>query len=130
MDPLAGSWYVEWLTDELERRAVRYLERLDELGGVAEAIPFMSEEIHQAAYRWQLELESGDRRVVGVNCYEEEETALVLPQPDFGALGNEQTKRLAAVRASRDDSVARSALADVERVAVTAGTWFLRSSRR
>ena len=117
VDPLAGSWYVEWLTDELERRAVRYLEKLDELGGPAAAIPFMSEEIHQAAYRWQLELESGDRQVVGVNCYEENEVRMDLPQPDFGALGREQAERLAAVRAARDDSVVESALAELERTA-------------
>ncbi len=121
VDALAGSWYVEWLTDELERRAVRYLERLDELASVAEAISFMSEEIHRAAYRWQLELERGDRQVVGVNCYEEEEAPLVLPQPDFGALGREQARRLAAVRANRDDSKVRKALADVGRVADSDG---------
>ena len=118
VDPLAGSWYVEWLTDELERRAVRYLEQLDELGGASVAIPFMSEEIHQAAYRWQLELESGARQVVGVNCYEEDGATLDLPQPDFGVLGREQTARLAAVRASRDDAVVRASLAEIRRTAV------------
>ena len=121
VDPLAGSWYVEWLTDELERRAVRYLEQLDELGGAAAAIPFMSEEIHQAAYRWQLELESGDRRVVGVNCYEEDTAPLDLPQPDFGVLGREQTARLAVVLAARDDAVVQNALAEVRRTASDGG---------
>jgi methylmalonyl-CoA mutase N-terminal domain/subunit len=121
VDPLAGSYYVEWLTDELERQAVRYLEQLDELGGAAAAIPFMSEEIHRAAYRWQLELESGERQVVGVNCYEEDETPLDLPQPDFGALGRGQTERLAAVRAARDDAVVQIALAEVKRTAVAGG---------
>ena len=121
VDPLAGSWYVEWLTDELERRAVRYLEQLEELGGAAAAIPFMSEEIHQAAYRWQLELEAGERQVVGVNCYEEDEIPLELPQPDFGALGREQTERLAAVRAARDDAAVQKAIAEVERTAIAGG---------
>jgi len=121
VDPLAGSWYVEWLTDELERRAVRYLEQLDDLGGAAAAIPFMSDEIHQAAYRWQLELESGERRVVGVNCYEEDVTPLDLPQPDFGALGREQKERLAGVRAARDDAVVQTALAELRRTAVDGG---------
>jgi methylmalonyl-CoA mutase N-terminal domain/subunit len=120
-DPLAGSWYVEWLTDELERRAVRYLEQLDELGGAAAAISFMSEEIHQAAYRWQLELESGDRRVVGVNCYEEDTAPLDLPQPDFGVLGREQTARLAVVLAARDDALVQNALAEVRRTASDGG---------
>ena len=78
----------------------------------------MSEEIHQAAYRWQLELESGARQVVGVNCYEEDGAPLDLPQPDFGVLGREQTARLAAVRAARDDAVVRASLAEIRRTAV------------
>jgi methylmalonyl-CoA mutase N-terminal domain/subunit len=81
----------------------------------------MSEEIHRAAYRWQLELESGERQVDGVNCYEEDETPLDLPQPDFGALGRGQNERLAAVRAARDDAVVQIALAEVKRTAVAGG---------
>jgi methylmalonyl-CoA mutase N-terminal domain/subunit len=120
VDPLAGSWYVEWLTDELEKEAREYLKRIDELGGAARSIPFMSEEIHQAAYRWQLALESGERRVVGVNCYEEDESPAVLEQPDFAQLGRDQAERLASVRASRDDAVVRSALERVSEVADSA----------
>ncbi|MCL7963135.1 MAG: methylmalonyl-CoA mutase family protein [marine benthic group bacterium] len=118
-DPLGGSWYVESLTDELETKARHYLERIDELGDVARAIPFMSEEIHQAAYRWQLELEGGERRVVGVNCYEEPTDPPRLEQPDFARLGREQAARLARVRADRDDGAVTSALRQVDE---TAGT--------
>ena len=121
VDPLGGSWYVEWLTDELETRARDYLARIDELGGAARAIPFMSEEIHQAAYRWQLELESGGRKVVGVNCYEEQERPLRLDAPDFAQLGRDQAARLASIRAARDGQAVRSALHQVDRVAAGTG---------
>jgi methylmalonyl-CoA mutase N-terminal domain/subunit len=117
VDPLGGSWYVEWLTAELEGRAREYLDRIDELGGAARSIAFMSEEIHQAAYRWQLELESGERRVVGVNCYEEQEAPPALEQPDYEQLGKEQAERLAAVRATRDDGPVHRALQAVDAAA-------------
>jgi methylmalonyl-CoA mutase N-terminal domain/subunit len=117
-DPLGGSWYVESLTDELEAEARQYLDRIDELGDVARTIPFMSEEIHQAAYRWQLELESGERRVVGVNCYEEATDPPRLEQPDFARLGREQIARLAKIKADRDDGAVTSVL---ERVGENAG---------
>ena len=121
VDPLGGSWYVEWLTDELETRARDYLGRIDELGGAARAIPFMSEEIHQAAYRWQLELESGERKVVGVNCYEEQALPFELDHPDFAQLGRDQAARLASIRATRDEQAVRSALQRVDRIAAGTG---------
>ncbi len=119
VDPLGGSWYVEALTDQLEADALHYLERIDELGDVARAIPFMSEEIHQAAYRWQLELESGERKVVGVNCYEESTEPPRLAQPDFARLGREQADRLARIRADRDERDVASALQRVDDIAGT-----------
>lgn len=121
VDPLGGSWYVESLTDELESRARAYLERIDELGGAARAIPFMSEEIHQAAYRWQLELESGQRKVVGVNCYEEQERPFELDRPDFAQLGRDQAARLASIRAARDEEAVRRALQQVDKIAAGTG---------
>ncbi|MEJ2482313.1 MAG: methylmalonyl-CoA mutase family protein [Gemmatimonadota bacterium] len=120
-DPLGGSWYVEALTDTLEMEARRYLDQLDELGDVVGAIAFMSEEIHQAAYRWQLELESGERRVVGVNCYREPADSPRLEQPDFAKLGRAQAERLSAVRAARDSEVVASALKKVEEAAIAPG---------
>jgi methylmalonyl-CoA mutase N-terminal domain/subunit len=118
-DPLGGAWYVEALTDELELEARRYLDRIDELDDVARAISFMSDEIHQAAYRWQLDLESGGRRVVGVNCYEETAEPPRLQQPDFVKLGRDQAERLARIRSERDEGAVASAL---RRVDETAGT--------
>ena len=79
MDPLAGSYYVEALTDAVEAEAREYLARIEEMGGAAKAVEFMTEEIHQAAYRFQLEMESGDRTVVGVNAFTEEGAGLRHP---------------------------------------------------
>jgi methylmalonyl-CoA mutase N-terminal domain/subunit len=116
-DPLGGSYYVEALTSELEARARAYLERIDELGGAAAAIPFMTEEIHAAAYRYQLEIESGETRVVGVNAYAESEEETRIELPDFRGLEREQRASLARVRAARDDAAAGSSLAAVREAA-------------
>jgi methylmalonyl-CoA mutase N-terminal domain/subunit len=117
VDPLAGSWYLESLTDELEGLARSYLERIDELGGAAAAIAFVQDEIHRAAYAWQLALESGEQRVVGVNCYEDDGTAVSVPEPDYAEMGRAQRARLAEARARRDESTVRGLLARVEEVA-------------
>ena len=119
VDPLAGSWYVESLTDELERLAREYLRRIDELGGAAEAIPFVREEIHRSAYAWQLALESGERRVVGVNCYEDEGTQVSVRQPDYAELGRVQRARLEQARARRDDPSVRRLLERIDAAAET-----------
>lgn len=120
-DPLGGSYYVEALTAELESRARAYLERIDELGGAAAAIPYMTEEIHLAAYRHQLEIESGETRVVGVNAYAESEEAPDIELPDFSGLEQEQRARLARVRAARDDAAVQSCLAAVRAAAAGSG---------
>jgi len=120
-DPLGGSYYVETLTAELEDRAVEYLYRIEGIvseGGEADVIHFMSEEIHRAAYREQLAIESGERRVVGVNIYADEEDAPRIELPDFGGLETEQKRRLARVKAARDDAVVRERLAAVAVAAV------------
>src|SRR5688572_21006545 len=117
VDPLAGSWYVEALTDEVERRARDYLARIDELGGAASAIDFMREEIHRSAYRFQLEIERGERVVVGVNAFREEGEHELVPQPDYGSLESQQKAKLASLRARRDGARAASALASVRAAA-------------
>jgi len=110
-DPLAGSYLIESLTDEIEERARDYLQRIDDLGGAARAVEFMQEEIHRAAYRHQLDIESGERRVVGVNCHAEEEEEARIAQPDYSALEREQVERLAAFRSGRDEAAVESARA-------------------
>jgi methylmalonyl-CoA mutase N-terminal domain/subunit len=85
VDPLAGSFYVEQLTDEIEKRAAEYIERIDGMGGAVEAIEkgFMQSEITESAYRFQKEVESKKRVVVGVNDFiGEEEVPMKLLQID------------------------------------------------
>ena len=110
-DPLGGSHYIEALTDEIERRAVEYLDAIDELGGAAEAIDYMAEEIHRAAYAFQMDIESGERPVVGVNRHtEDEEPGRGAGQPDYSALERGQIERLTAVKGERDDAEVRARL--------------------
>jgi methylmalonyl-CoA mutase, N-terminal domain len=105
VDPLAGSYYVESLTTALEEQARGYLERIAGMGGAAEAIAFMQEEIHRAAYEHQLAVESGDRTIVGVNRFGSgREEPLDLAQPDFSALERSQREQLGRIRAERDDA--------------------------
>jgi methylmalonyl-CoA mutase N-terminal domain/subunit len=115
-DPLGGSYYVETLTAELESRAVEYLGRIEEIiadGGEADVIHFMTEEIHRAAYRHQLAVESGEAHVVGVNVYTDDEETPPIELPDFGGLEAEQKRRLERVKATRDATVIRERLAAV-----------------
>jgi methylmalonyl-CoA mutase N-terminal domain/subunit len=113
VDPLAGSWYVEHLTDEIENRARTYLKRIDEMGGAARAVEYMQEEIHRAAYRHQLDVEEGSRTVVGLNAYREDDKAAPAPQPDYSELEARQRESLAGVKAARDPAVVQEVLGAV-----------------
>src|SRR5919202_112136 len=77
VDPLAGSYYVEYLTDEMEKRAMEYIRRIDEMGGIIRAIEegYPQKEIGESAYRFQREVEQGDRLIVGVNAFKAEKDA-------------------------------------------------------
>ncbi|HEY9479354.1 MAG TPA: methylmalonyl-CoA mutase family protein, partial [Gemmatimonadaceae bacterium] len=112
VDPLAGSYYVEHLTEELERRAGELLERVDELGGAERAIAsgFFQDEIARSAYEHQLRVESGETVVVGVNRFGDDAEPSPIPLPDYSRLEAEQVARVRAARDSRDDSAARGAL--------------------
>jgi methylmalonyl-CoA mutase N-terminal domain/subunit len=112
VDPLAGSYYVEALTDALEGAALALLARVDELGGAAQAIAagFLQEEIARSAYEYQLRVERGETTIVGVNRFADESEEPVIPSPDYSALEREQVARLAAVRAGRDGAAVRRAL--------------------
>jgi len=113
VDPLAGSYYVESLTDRLEELARGYLVKIEELGGAAAAVPFMTEEIHRSAYAWQREVESGERRVVGVNVYQDDEPTISVAFPDFAELQQAQRRRLDEVRARRDSDLVETMLDEV-----------------
>jgi methylmalonyl-CoA mutase N-terminal domain/subunit len=113
IDPLGGSYYLEQLTDELERQAYDYFEQIDELGGVIPAIEqnFQQREIAEASFRYQSEVERGERVIVGVNRYElEEEQPLEILRID-PALEQKQVERVQAVRGRRDSAAAETALA-------------------
>jgi methylmalonyl-CoA mutase N-terminal domain/subunit len=119
IDPLAGSYFVEALTDRMEEQAYEYFAKIDELGGMVEAIKlgYPQREIADAAFRYQQELEAGVRKVVGVNSYTEggdEETPILRIDPQFEA---DQVRRVRAVRERRDAERASTALEALERAA-------------
>ena len=102
IDPLGGSYFVESLTDDMERAAYEYFARIDELGGMVEAIKrgFPQREIADASFRYQQEVDSGRRVVVGVNEYKlEDEERLELHRPD-PAVERKQGDRLQRTRAA------------------------------
>jgi len=116
-DPLAGRYYVEALTDTVEAGAVEYLNQIQEMGGAAKAVEFMKEEIHQAAYRFQLQVESGDRTVVGLNAFVEEGGEPTIQQPDFSTLEDAQKARLGSWKAERDEAVLLNSLEGIRSTA-------------
>ena len=104
IDPLGGSYYVEQLTNELERQAYEYFDRIEELGGVVAAIKenFFQREIAEASFRYQSEVEAEQRVVVGVNRYQlEDEQQIPILKID-PALEPQQIERVQALRARRD----------------------------
>jgi methylmalonyl-CoA mutase N-terminal domain/subunit len=104
IDPLAGSYYVEALTDRIEQGARQLIEEVDGLGGAAAAIGkgFFQDAIARSAYDLQRAQESGKAVVVGVNKFTDGSAVPVIPSPDFSALAVRQRARLAAVKAGRD----------------------------
>ena len=112
VDPLAGSYYVEHLTNELEAKALELLAKVDALGGAAKAIEasFFQEEIARSAYEFQMRVERGEDVIVGVNRYSDGQAPPVIPTPDFSALEREQVGKLEATRAARDGERAAAAM--------------------
>ena len=118
-DPLGGSWMVESLTDEIERRSREYLDRIDEMGGAVSAIEagWMKSEIEDSAYKIAMGIESGDRVVVGVNRFaleQEEDVELHHLDPE---LARRQVERTQKVRAERDQGAVDRALKELEEAA-------------
>src|SRR3954465_11720102 len=112
IDPLGGSYYVEHLTSELERQAYEYFDRIERLGGVVAPIKenFFQAEIAEAAFRYQREVELGQRVIVGVNRYQSEAEPEVEIHRVDPALEAEQASRVQTLRARRDPVAAESAL--------------------
>src|SRR3954465_4161511 len=111
-DPLAGSYYVEKLTNALEQRAAALIERVDALGGSEKAIAagFFQEEIGRSAYEHQLRVEAGETVIVGVNRFTDTDAPEDIPAPDYSALEKEQLVELKALRANRDSAAVNKAL--------------------
>src|SRR5262249_6110030 len=106
IDPLGGSYYVEHLTNELERQAYDYFDRIEKLGGAGEAIKqnFFQRGIAEGSVRYQSEVEANERIVVGVNRYlQEDERPLDILKID-PALEDKQIERVQALRARRDSA--------------------------
>jgi len=119
IDPLAGSYFVENLTDEIEKRASEYLVKIDEMGGSIEAIKkgFFQDEISSSAYQYQLEIEEKERIVVGVNKYEvEEEASADILKIDLEKTAS-QIKRVKELKRNRDNQKASAILEKLEKTA-------------
>ncbi len=123
-DPLAGSYHVERLTNELERAATELMARVDTLGGAARAIEasFFQEEIARSAYDYQLSVERGDTTVVGVNRFADGEAPPVIPTPDYSELERGQVARLVAAKRARDGGAVQRALAALGAAAASYAT--------
>ena len=111
-DPLGGSYYVEHLTTELERRAAELMARVDALGGSSRAIAaaFFQDEIARSAYEHQLRVESGETVIVGVNRFTDDSAPVTVPTPDYSALERAQVEGVRAVRAARPSEAHRRAM--------------------
>lgn len=122
IDPLGGSFYLESLTDEIERRVRTYLAKIDEMGGAVKAIErqFYQTEIAESAYKYQLAIERGEKIIVGVNEYKSEENV----QPEIlridELIRDRQMLRLKALRARRDPELVQKRLDEIKQLA--AGT--------
>jgi methylmalonyl-CoA mutase N-terminal domain/subunit len=120
IDPLAGSYAIEALTDAVEREALAYIEKIDELGGALAAIEqgYVHREIQAAAYRYQKDIEAGEQIVVGVNAYplDEEKVALAHLRVD-PVVEARQRERLAELRAGRDNARVSEQLSRLESAA-------------
>ena len=116
VDPLAGSYYVEHLTDQLESEAFKYIDSMDEMGGAVEALKegFQIEEIHNSAYQYQREVESHDRVVVGVNQYQSPTPPIEKLQTISPSETQNQLSRLAKVKSERNSQKVQNSLANLK----------------
>jgi methylmalonyl-CoA mutase, N-terminal domain len=119
VDPLGGSYYVEYLTDEMERQALDYIRRIDEMGGIIRAVEesYPQKEIGESAYRFQREVEEEQRLIVGVNAFQSDQHVPVETLKIDDEVAQQQIARLRKVKAERDQKAVDRALAKVEAAA-------------
>lgn len=124
VDPCAGSYFIEWLTDEIEERAWKYIDRIERMGGMLEAVKkgYPQREVTEAAYRFQKEVEEMKRYIVGVNIFVQEEIEEIrkVPLLDFNQeeIEERQVKRLKWLRENRDNERVKTRLAELRRAAM------------
>ncbi len=112
IDPLAGSFYVEALTDEIEKGAEEYIRKIDEMGGSVKAIEkgFFQDEIAKAAYNYQQAIDTGEKQIIGVNVYREQERSTPPMLKVTAEQEQHQIDRCTMVKAQRDSVVVRTTL--------------------
>ncbi|MDD4601431.1 Methylmalonyl-CoA mutase [bioreactor metagenome] len=117
VDPLGGSYYVEALTNQIEQEAWDYIKKIDDIGGAVVAIEqgYIQKEIQDSAYKWQMEVEKGDRIIVGVNKFQIEEKPVEGLLRVDASVGELQKKKLADLRAKRDNAAVTKALGDLRK---------------
>jgi len=123
VDPLAGSYMIESMTDDIEAQARELMAKVAELGGAVAAIEqgFQKAEIERSAYRIAREIDSGERKIVGVNAYTSQKEEPYEPLRVDPAIEQEQAARLATLRAERDNAETRRQLDEVKRTATADG---------
>lgn len=121
VDPLGGSYYVEAMTNAIEAEAKEYIRKIDEMGGAVEAIDkgYIQKEIQDAAYAWQMSVESGERTIVGVNKFTMEEPPVTGLLKIDASVGEKKKAQLAQDKANRDQAKAAEELAKLEKAAQT-----------
>ncbi len=123
IDPLGGSYYVEWLTDEIEERAWRYIDRIERMGGMLEAVKkgYPQKEVIDASYRFQKEVEEGKRFIVGVNIFADKDVEEIRKVPllefDQEEIERRQKERVRKVRSMRNEQKWKRSLDDLRRAA-------------
>ena len=121
VDPLGGSFFVEQLTDEVEKAALNYIQRIDEMGGSVEAIEqgYIQNEIADSAYRYQREIESGEKIIVGVNKFTVKENNTPTAFKIDDSIRNVQSEKLKSLRAKRDNKKVEELLMKIKSTAFT-----------
>ena len=120
VDPLAGSYFIEQLTDEIEEKAWQYIHRIDQMGGSVAAIEqgYMQKEIASASYDFQRKVESGDKIIVGVNKFTEKESLHTDLMRIDDSIRKVQSEKLAGLRAKRNNDMAKQSLTDLKAAVV------------
>lgn len=120
IDPFAGSYFMEDLTNKMEAKAEEYFQKIDELGGVVAAIEngFFQKEIARAAYQYQREIENNERIIVGINAYKDENEKIEIPILQVSPeVEKKQIARLKKLKKERDNAMVQSCLADLKKAA-------------